>query len=251
MTRSTSSTHSSSQPRPVALRPRRVSAPVGWFLAAAAFLFGISTAQFFSDSHGLDRILLIGLPPPFDKRDDAPERLLELAHHISALGSPEIVALISMVVFGFLLLAGRIRPALFLLVSVMGGTGFAYVLKMVFGSFRPHHSTGSNFEMLNTSFPSGHAMLAAIIYLTLAALIADAVPPARRPLLALYALCVAFAITLAVGASRVYLAVHWPSDVVAGWAVGASWIVLCWLLWGWLENLSGKAVDANSAPNPG
>jgi len=221
---------------------RGVSAPFRWFFASAAFLFVVSAAQFFSDGHSIDRIVLLGLPSPFDKRDDAHERLLELAHHISALGSPEIVALISIVTFGFLVLVERIKPALFLLVSITVGTGFAYVLKMIFGSFRPHHSTGSQIEILNTSFPSGHAMLAAIVYLTIAALIAGGTPSVRRPLLAPYAFIVAFAIIAAVGVSRVYLAVHWPSDVVAGSVVGASWVVLCWLLWGRLAEFPKKTV---------
>lgn len=82
-------------------------------------------------------------------------------------------------------------------------------------------------EVHTTSFPSGHAMNSAITYLALGALLARA-EEARR--VRIFFMVVAIALTLAIGISRVYLGVHWPSDVLAGWCIGASWAALCSLL---------------------
>ena len=75
------------------------------------------------------------------------------------------------------------------------------------------------------SFPSGHAMESATIYLTIAALLARLV---RTRALQLYFIAVAFLLTFVVGLSRVYLGVHYPTDVLAGWTAGLGWSLLCW-----------------------
>jgi undecaprenyl-diphosphatase len=75
------------------------------------------------------------------------------------------------------------------------------------------------------SFPSGHSMMAAIVYLTLGALLARL----HGPWVKAYVLLMAGLLTFVVGVSRVYLGVHWPTDVLAGWTAGAVWAVLCWL----------------------
>src|SRR3546814_11966667 len=83
----------------------------------------------------------------------------------------------------------------------------------------------------SSSFPSGHAMTAGVVYLTLAAVLIRV--ETRRRLKA-YLLSLAVLVTVAVGASRVYLGVHWPSDVVAGWAAGAAWAMLWWGIALWM-----------------
>jgi undecaprenyl-diphosphatase len=117
------------------------------------------------------------------------------------------------------------------LISSGGGSLLTFVLKSLFDRPRPDvvvHLVGVS----SASFPSGHAMASATIYLTLGALLAR-VQPQRR--LKIYAGVVAATLTVLVGLSRVYLGVHWPTDVLAGWCVGAAWAMLCWLIAAWLQ----------------
>jgi undecaprenyl-diphosphatase len=95
------------------------------------------------------------------------------------------------------------------------------------------------------SFPSGHAMLAAVVYLTLGALLARVQP---RLVLKLYLLGLAILLTIAVGVSRVYLGVHWPTDVLAGWTLGAAWALFCWAAALWLQR---RGQVESAGPDPG
>jgi undecaprenyl-diphosphatase len=81
-------------------------------------------------------------------------------------------------------------------------------------------------EAINPSFPSGHAMLSAVVFLAVGVLSARF---AKRKRVKAYALGCAVAATLLVGLTRIYLGVHWPSDVLAGWTLGAAWAMACWL----------------------
>jgi undecaprenyl-diphosphatase len=103
-------------------------------------------------------------------------------------------------------------------------------------------------ESLNASFPSGHALLSTVVYLTLGAMLARAV---KTPAMKAYAMGVAVALALIVGASRVYLGVHWASDVLGGWSLGAAWATLCWLaeraIAGRLKPAADRADQASAA----
>jgi undecaprenyl-diphosphatase len=87
-------------------------------------------------------------------------------------------------------------------------------------------------EVYTSSFPSGHSTMSAAIYLTLGSLIAASTP---RITLKIYVLAVAIGLSIAVGVSRVYLGVHYPTDVLAGWMAGMIWALLCWFLARWLQ----------------
>jgi undecaprenyl-diphosphatase len=109
---------------------------------------------------------------------------------------------------------------------VGGGELVSTVLKLFYHRPRPD-LVPHGMEVFTASFPSGHAMMSAIAYLTLAILMARV---DRNPRVKALVLSLGVSITLLVGISRIYLGVHWPSDVVAGWCVGAAWASLCWFV---------------------
>src|SRR5690606_36751376 len=111
------------------------------------------------------------------------------------------------------------------LVALGGGQILIHLLKHAVARPRPE-VVSHLVEVSTLSFPSGHAMGAALTYGTLAVLAAR-FAPGRASKICLGVLAVL--ITLLVGMSRVYLGVHWPSDVLAGWCAGAAWAAACWL----------------------
>jgi undecaprenyl-diphosphatase len=145
---------------------------------------------------------------------------------ITALGGPTVLSLVVAAVVGFLLLQGRRRSALVVLLAAVAGGMLNSALKSLF--LRPRPDVVPHLRMAyDTSFPSGHAMQSAIIYLTLGAMLMRLV---RGRLTKIYCLTVAILATALVGVSRVYLGVHYPTDVLAGWTIGLVWASICWLL---------------------
>lgn len=155
-----------------------------------------------------------------------PVWLEEAVRDITSLGSVSILVLVVASTIGYLLLIRRFAEALFVLAAVGSGQILSSVLKL--GIDRPRPELVSRLaEVMSLSFPSGHAMLAAITYLTLGSLLARIVP---GQVAKIYVLFIAVLMTLLVGVSRLYLGVHWPSDVLAGWYAGFAWATLCWLV---------------------
>jgi undecaprenyl-diphosphatase len=122
-------------------------------------------------------------------------------------------------------------------------------LKEAFARVRPDVVSHSVIE-LTRSFPSGHSTLAAVTYLTLGALVARV--QSSRPLKT-YVMSVAILLTLLVGVSRVYLGMHWPTDVLAGWCLGAAWAMLCWIVEARLQRAGRveKRINTSATPPPG
>lgn len=144
---------------------------------------------------------------------------------ITALGSTSVLVLITSAVIIYLLLIRRPSTALFMFVAVAGGQVLSSLLK--FEVDRPRPDLVSHLvSETSLSFPSGHAMLSAVTYLTLGSLAARFLPDRTTKV---FVLALAVLITVLVGTSRVYLGVHWPSDVLAGWCAGFAWAMLCWL----------------------
>jgi undecaprenyl-diphosphatase len=179
------------------------------------------------DTHDLDSSLLLALRDPANLANPiGPGWLEEAARDITGLGGYTILAIITWVTWAYLMMVGKRGAALLVLVSIIGGTLLSSGLKLGFERPRPDlvpHAT----QVYTASFPSGHAMLSAVTYLTLGALLAR-VEKSRR--VRAFIMVLAVLITVLVGASRVYLGVHWPSDVLAGWSVGAAWASLCWFV---------------------
>lgn len=152
--------------------------------------------------------------------------LQEAARDVTALGSTVVLSLIAAAAVFFLLLIRKSREALLVLFAVGGGQLLSSLLKL--GINRPRPDLVSHLVDVQTlSFPSGHAMMSAVIYLTLGSMLTRIVPGSAARI---YVLGLAVLLSLMVGISRVYLGVHWPSDVLAGWCAGFAWAMLCWLL---------------------
>ena len=145
---------------------------------------------------------------------------------ITALGGGTVLGLVVASIAGFMVLQGMRRTALFVCVASTGGWLLNSLLKEIFQRARPDVVPHLS-EVMSLSFPSGHAMTSAAVYLTLGALLMRVVP--RRPT-KIYCMAVAIVLAALVGLSRVYLGVHYPTDVLAGWLVGFSWALLCWLV---------------------
>jgi undecaprenyl-diphosphatase len=196
-------------------------------LGFGVFVFiGIADEMREGDTLRLDRWLLLVLRAPGDPGDPlGPAWVEEMFRDFTALGGIGVLGLLTLVSIGYLWLQGLRRIAWFLLLAILGGLLLSLALKA--GFHRPRPELVSHGSMIYTSsFPSGHSMLAAVVYLTGGALLA-VVHTARR--VRVYLIGCAVLATLLVGVSRVYLGVHWPSDVLAGWAAGAAWAAACWL----------------------
>lgn len=144
---------------------------------------------------------------------------------ITALGSSAVLVLITATTIMYLLLVRRPGTALFVFAAIAGGQVLSSLLKLEVDRPRPDLVSHLVTET-SLSFPSGHAMLSAVTYLTLGSLAARFLPDRRAKI---FVLGLAVLVTVLVGISRVYLGVHWPSDVLAGWCAGFAWAMLCWL----------------------
>lgn len=206
------------------------------FLALAAAMLAflkLASEVMEGDTFALDRRILAGLRSAGDPAlPIGPPWLQGAMIDVTALGGVTVLTLLTVVTTGYLLAARKSGTAAFVLAAVAGGAVLSTVLKDLVARPRPG-IVAHLVEVHTTSFPSGHAMNSAITYLTLGTLLARA---ERSRTVRIYLLSVAITLTLMIGASRVYLGVHWPSDVVAGWCVGAVWAALSSLAARWLQH---------------
>ncbi len=176
--------------------------------------------------HALDTKILLALREGGDPRQPLGPPWLQLAmRDISGLASTTVLLFVMAAALAYLLAVRRRAMALFVLLALGGGQVLASLLKL--GVDRPRPELVPHLvEVVTLSFPSGHAMGAALTYGTLGVLAAG-IAPNRAARICLLSLAVIA--TLLVGVSRVYLGVHWPSDVLAGWCAGFAWAALCFL----------------------
>ena len=194
------------------------------------------------ETHTLDQMVLLAMRNPADSSDPlGPRWLEESVRDFTALGSTGVLIFITLGVAGFLVQRREYRMTWLVLMAVGGGMVLTTLMKQGFGRPRPDLVPHDTFATA-ASFPSGHAMVSAATYLTLGALLART--QSRRRLKA-YLLLLAIVLTLAIGVSRVYLGVHWPTDVLAGWVAGAVWAIISWLVARWLQQRGVVEEEAN------
>jgi len=215
--------------------PGKETWPLLALLLAAGLLlaFGhIADEVLEGDWQVFDRAIIRWFRDPADPTHLAgPPWLQEAMRDITSLGSTVVLGLITILAVAYLFMAGKRPEALLLLAAVAGGQIISTLLKTAIERPRPDLLAESP-QVFTASFPSGHAMLSAVTYLTIAAVLARLEAKRRFKT---YLLGTGLFLTLAVGTSRVYLGVHWPTDVLAGWCVGAAWAILCWTAALWLQ----------------
>ena len=209
----------------------------GLFVLLLTFAtFALAAEVLEGDTQAFDERVLRAMRLPGDPDvPRGPAWLLGAALDITALGGATVLGLTVAAIVGFLLLQGMKRTALFVLLASGGGWVLNSVLKLAFARPRPDIVPHLR-EVMSQSFPSGHAMTSAAVYLTLGAMLMRI---AHGRITKIYCMGVAMLATLLIGASRVYLGVHYPTDVLAGWLIGLSWAIVCWMIERQIERRAG------------
>ena len=170
-----------------------------------------------------------------------PHWLPEVGRDLTALGGVAVLSLTTAFVAGYLLIVRKYHAMWLVLAATLGGLLISTLLKHLIDRARPdlvHHLS----HVYTSSFPSGHSMLSAVVYLTLGALLTRLASERR---VKLYFLAAALLLTFLVGVSRVYMGVHYPTDVLAGWTAGLVWALLCWLVARYLQRRGAVEKDAD------
>ena len=200
------------------------------FLFIALVLFGLgllASEVAEGDTFAIDKSIVTGLRTAADTSIPiGPAWLQRWLTDFTALGGAPVLTLVTVIVVGLLAAMRKFAMATFVAVAIAGGAITSFIIKAIFERPRPE-IVPHLVEVSSTSFPSGHAMNSSIVYLTLAVLLARSMESRR---VQVYLIGMAIALALTIGFTRVYLGVHWPSDVLAGWTVGAGWAAASSLL---------------------
>ena len=214
---------------------------LGAFAGGSFAFIEIAEAVTRGSTRAIDRALLLAFRDPSNlSRPLGPPWVEEMGRDLTALGGVAVLTLVSLAVVTHLAFIRKTAEAIFVSVSVLGALSVSLALKRVFERPRPDLVPRLSY-VTSSSFPSGHAMLSAAVYLTLGALLARF---QQRLAQKTHILAWAILLTLLVGISRVYVGVHWPSDVLAGWAAGAAWAALCWLVARALQHRRGPDLQS-------
>jgi undecaprenyl-diphosphatase len=189
------------------------------------------------DTHEFDAAVLRALRSGEDFGDPVgPFWLRNTARDVTALGSASVLLIVTLAVAGFLALTKNYAAMVLVLAATWGGQLICSALKAGLDRARPdivpHWDT-----VATASFPSGHAMMSAVVYLTLGVMLANFVQGRR---LKTYIIGIAAGLTFLVGASRLFLGVHYPTDVLAGWTAGLVWALFCGLAVSLYKQRRGK-----------
>lgn len=198
-------------------------------LAAAAFAAGLflelADEVVEGETRSFDEAVLLAFREDGDRDDPlGPAWVEELARDVTGLGSTVVLTFTALAVTGFFLLRHERHLAIYVAIAVTTGSIASVLLKSGFDRPRPDLVAHGQY-VYTASFPSGHSMLSAVVFLTLGALVAGA---QKGRVMQIYVLGLSALLAFAVGVSRIYLGVHWPTDVLGGWAAGTGWALMCW-----------------------
>src|SRR5271169_2841370 len=197
-------------------------------IACLLFIFGlVAQTVVEGKSSAFDRSIILAF------RDNGnpsapigPAWVQEAARDLTSLGSIIVLVIVTFTFSIYLFLTDKYAAGWLMLVAVFGGVALNELLKLAFARPRPNLIYQAT-RVFTSSFPSGHAELSAITYLTIAVLLARSQSSFN---IRLYYIIVAALLTTLIGASRIYLGVHYPTDVLGGWCIGAAWAAVCWML---------------------
>jgi undecaprenyl-diphosphatase len=207
-----------------ALRTLVVPLVAGLGVVLLLLLFSLLASEVLEgDTHALDMQLLDAA----ERIRTAHPRFAVVMRDLSGLGSAVVLSfLVVATVVYLVLLSARISAILVAVSTAAGAVLIHLLLKPAFGRLRPDLASADH-AAWGMSFPSGHASMSAIVFLTLGALLANT---RSRWVERAFILAMAAVATFLVGVSRVALGVHWATDVLAGWALGAAWAIGCLLV---------------------
>lgn len=192
-------------------------------LALALLLAGVLLTEWVmsGDSLKLDKMLILSMRDVNDTANPiGPGWLEESARDITALGGIPILSLVTLFLVIYLWMGGDYRAVMFIVLVAVGGLLISFGLKHLIGRPRPDlisHGT----QVYSLSFPSSHAMMSAAVYYAVGLLARESVVLRRRKVNTVFFLALLIAL---IGISRVYLGVHWPTDILAGWILGVLWV---------------------------
>lgn len=198
------------------------------FIVGAVWAFAVLAGRVVNgDPYAFDAAILLALRKPDDPATSiGGPKVAEVMRDFTGLGSAPVLSLIAFAVLVFLVLRRERASALLLAVAIVGGQALGYLAKSGFA--RPRPEVVPHFvDVVSASFPSGHSMMAAVTYLTLGVMLART---ERQFRIRAFYISVAVVLSFLVGISRLFLGVHWPTDVLAGWILGAAWALGVWLV---------------------
>jgi undecaprenyl-diphosphatase len=197
---------------------------IGFALCAALFVFiRLAGEVMEGDTQAFDVRIVRSLRSAADpSRPKGPAWMEGALLDLTALGSPTVLGLVVLIIAGYMLVQRRFVTAIVVLCTSISGEVINEALKAFFARPRPSIVPHLR-DVVTASFPSGHAMESAIIYLTLGALLMRV---AEGRLAKLYCMATAMFLTFVVGVSRIYLGVHYPTDVIGGWILGFTWAAI-------------------------
>jgi undecaprenyl-diphosphatase len=212
-------------------------------IACLLFAFGVIAQNVIAGkSLALDQSIILALRDPTNPTAPiGPEWIQEGVRDLTSLGSITVLAIMTLNFSGYLFLARKYAAAWLMIAAVCGGIALNDLLKVAFARPRPDLIYQA-VRVFTSSFPSGHSELSATTYLTIAVLLAQNQSSFK---IGVYFIALAALLTTLIGISRIYLGVHYPTDVLGGWCIGAAWALGCWVLMTWLERR-----DQSRQPTP-